>query len=316
MRSSKAEPDSGAESSSGQKEHFSDFDDDIEGVMRAIVARFDMLESGRTMLDDQGREVSVLDQTADKIKLSTRSHDSDLSEQLADFLTKRHDYHDLGRILIVFQRLRQQKKHEEARRFSEIMDRMLPLCLPQNLAAEVWKQLTKDEEVLLRSGVGGTVGAELVVARLYRQHADFVERIASEPRGKLLVAFYEQFPIDDPNAGHAAVLRDLYVATHYSEVKDFDRQKLESRISSEEIREKLSGYFEHIRDFKERPSYCVVKLPDQKQDLANLYSFLGQLKIPGLLFIGIASKRDKDVDTIESYVTQNLNTRYNLENES
>jgi SIR2-like domain/CHAT domain len=311
----KAEPDSEAESSSGQKEHIPDFEDDIEGVKRAIVARLDML-NGRTMLDDHGREVSVLIQAAEKVKLSTRSHDSDLGEQLADFLTKRHDYHDLGRILIVFQRLRQQKKHDEARRIGEIMDRLLPLCLPQNLAAEVWKQLTKDEEGLLRSGVGGTVGAELVVARLYRQHADFVEGIASEPRGKLLVALYDQFPIDDPDAGQAAVLRDLYVATHYAEIKDFDRQKLESRLTTEEIREKLSGYFEHIRDFKERPSYCVVKLPDQKQDFANLSNFLAQLRIPGLLFIGIASRRDKDIDTIESYVIQNLNTRYSVENES
>ena len=311
----KTKPDSAPERSVGAVEHASEFDDHIGEVKQALRAKFDLLKD-RRLIDDQGSDVGVLNQTARKLKLSAPPEGGDLGDQLADFLTKRCDYHDLGTILIVFQRLWKQQKRDEARQIGEIMDLMLPLCLPRNLVAEAWRQLKKDEEVLLRSGVGGKVGAELLVARLYRQQADFVDTNTSEPRGELFVALYEDFPIDDPDASEAMILRDLYVATHHTEVKEIDRQRVEISPTIEEIRKKLSGHFEHIGNFEERPSYCVVKLPSQENDVINLAEFLRRLKIPDLLFIGIASRRDQDVHQIESYIIRNLNTRYKSENES
>jgi hypothetical protein len=301
-----AKPDPGPKGSGEPQKGVPEIDDQIEEAKQTIRARFELLKD-RKMLDERESEVGVLSQTAKKLKLGSLSAGGDLSEQLADHLTKYRDYRHLGAILSVFQRLRDQNMYDEARRISEIMDWMLPLCLPQSLAAEVWKQLTKDEEVLLRSGVGGTVGAELVVARLYRQAADFVQKDAKEPTGKRFVAQFENLVIDDSDDG-AKLIHEIYVATHHPEVGEFERQNCETKLSFEEERRILNGEFEFSFDFEHRPSYCLVKLPDQEEDVFKLSQFLRRLKIPRLLFIGIAPKRDQDVHQIEVYVINNINT--------
>ena len=290
------------------------FDLHTEEVKTAIRAKLDLIKGCR-VLDEHGIQVGTLDLIAEKLNLSASQNSSNLSGQLAASLTKSCFYRDLGKLLNVFERLRVQKKYDEARRIGEIMDLMLPLCLPPRVVSEAWQQLEHDSAVLIRSGVGGKTGAELLVSRLYGKGAKFIEKASNEPTGELFVAFYESVPIGDPNSSAKAMLQGLYLATHHADLNEDERQKIEIRLTFEEIRSRLRGHYEHIRDNKERPSYCVVKLPPQENDVINLSNFLRELGIPDLLFIGIGLARDPETDRIEGYVMSNLNARYKWANE-
>ena len=130
------------------------FDLHTEEVKTAIRAKLDLIKGCR-ILDEHGIQVGTLGLIAEKLNLSASQNSSNLSEQLAASLTKSRFYRDLGKLLNVFERLRVQKKYDEARRIGEIMDLMLPLCLPQCVVDEAWQQLEHDNAVLIRSGVGG-----------------------------------------------------------------------------------------------------------------------------------------------------------------
>ena len=150
-------------------------------------------------------------QTAKKLRLVTLSVGGDPSERLADYLTKRRDYRDSwGDLLIVFVlHSAKQKMYDDARRISEIMDWMPPLCLPQNLVIAAWLQFTDKESVASqrrwREGCSpswlwlGFTGS-LPISSM---------RTRVEPRGKRLAAFSKDLAIDDSNAGEAKLVHEI-----------------------------------------------------------------------------------------------------------
>ncbi|MDR3638323.1 MAG: SIR2 family protein [Isosphaeraceae bacterium] len=277
-----------------------------EKARHAIKAILDLL-ADRRMRDDKGNEVGIRERIAEELELPT-SPAGELSERIAAFLTGDGNYRNLAKLLRVFQQLWNQKKYEDARRINDVMKHVLPLCLPYDDMVNVSRQLIQDKEVFLHSHVRRPAGAELFVARLFHQEADFVPRGTSEPRGTMLAAYFQDVPIGDPDAAEAAMLRELFVATHFAEAKLDEHGNLEPTLSIDEIKPKLNGYFEAEADVKKRPWYCMVQLPRSESDVQNLARFLRGLGLPNLLFIGIAAKSDPVTTHIEEYIITILNT--------
>src|SRR5208337_3268244 len=166
------------------------------------------------------------------------------SEQIPDFLTARCAKEDLMSLVRVFNRLLCQRKEEQAQRVAEIVDRMLPLCLPPHILSEAWRQLQDHQAVVIQNVVARKAGAELVVAGLYHKPAKFRKR-SPEPTGEQLVPF-EKVPIGHPEKNVEPALRDLFLATSHADASEEQGRSIENRLTFEQMRADLRGLY-HAR---------------------------------------------------------------------
>jgi hypothetical protein len=211
-------------------------------------------------------------------------------------------------LVLVFNRLLDQRKEEQAQRVAEIVDLMLPLCLPQHILSEAWRQLQDHQAVVIQNVVAKKAGAELVVAGLYRKPAKFVKR-STELTGEQLVPF-EKVPIGYPERNVEPALRDLFRATFYP---------TETRATVEQMKADLRGHYRAKGLGEKRPCYCAVELAANQEDGKNqlaLLSELGRIFLfekgePGLLFVALAP--DSKTREFESFVITCLNTRFKSE---
>src|SRR5208337_4057986 len=168
----------------------------------------------------------------------------DLSEQIPAFLTARCAPEDLIKLVRVFKRLLEQRKEEQAQQVAVIVDRMLPLCLPQHILSEAWRQLHDHQAVVIQNVVAKKAGAELVMAGLHHQPARFRKR-SHEPTGEQLVPF-EKVPIGHPERNVEPALRDLFLATFHADASEEQGRSIENRLTFEQMRADLRGLY-HAR---------------------------------------------------------------------
>jgi hypothetical protein len=282
------------------------FDPRTEDVKKAIRTKFDKIKDCK-VLDENENRVWILNLVSDELGCGTPQPGKDMSEHLAGFLTARCVDTDLMSLVRVFRQLCKQGKEPDAGRIVEIMDLMLPLCLPRKVLSEAWQQLQDHRAVLIQTSVTKKTGAEIVVAGIHHKPAKF-KKCSPEPIGEQLVP-YEREPIGDPNWNVESALRELYVATFHAEVKEEGGRAIE--ISPDQIRKVLRGHYRARKDGEKRPCYCVMKLAVNEADRKNQSMLLSELGIPDLLFIGLAS--GSETSEFESYVITCLNTRFESE---
>jgi len=279
-----------------------------EDVKKAIRTNLNKIEVCKVLVENEN-EVGILDLLSSKLVCPALHPDKCLSEHITDFLTARRDRTDLGRLVSVFKQLYEGGKKQEAHRIGEIVDLMLPLCLPPDILSEAWRQLQDHGAVLIRNAVARKTGAEILVAGLYQKPTKF-KKCSAEPTGEQLVPF-ERVTIGDPLRNVEPALREIYIATSHAEVKEEQGRSIEIKLTTRQIREDLRGHFEAVRLVKERPSYCAVELAANEEDRKNQLTLLSELGIPDLLFIGLAP--DSKTRDFESFVITCLNIRFELE---
>jgi len=286
-----------------------DFDRGIEDVKREIRTKLNGIKNSK-VLDKYDNEVGILDLVSKELGCVRPQPGGDLSEQIPDFLTARCTQKDLMRLVRVFRRLLEQRKEEQAQRVAEIVDLMLPLCLPQHILSEAWRQLHDHQAVVIQNVVARKAGAELVVAGLYRKPAKFRKR-SPEPTGEQLVPF-EQLPIGDPEGNLEPALRGLFHATYYADATEEQGRAIETRLTVEQMRADLLGHFQAKREDEDRPCYCAVELAANQEDGKNQLALLSELGIPDvLLFVALAP--GSETRAFESFVITCLNTRFKSE---
>jgi Effector-associated domain 8 len=291
-----------------------DFDPRIEVVKEAIRRNLKEIMNCN-VLDEHGNEVWILDLVSTELGCDAAQPGKDLSEQILDFLIAECTQKDLESaqpvlmsLVLVFNRLLDQRKEEQAQRVAKIVDLMLPLCLPQHILSEAWRQLQDHQAVVIQNVVAKKAGAELVVAGLYRKPAKFVKR-STELTGEQLVPF-EKVPIGHPERNVEPALRDLFHATFYP---------TETRATVEQMKADLRGHYRAKGLGEKRPCYCAVELAANQEDGKNqlaLLSELGRIFLfekgePGLLFVALAP--DSKTREFESFVITCLNTRFKSE---
>jgi len=288
-----------------------DFDPRIEDVKKAIRTNLNKIKNCN-VLDENENEVWILDLVSTELGCDAAQPGKDLSEQIPDFLIAECTQKDLESaqkvlmsLVLVFNRLLDQRKEEQAQRVAEIVNLMLPLCLPQHILSEAWRQLQDHQAVVIQNVVAKKAGAELVVAGLYRKPAKFVKR-STELTGEQLVPF-EKVPIGHPERNVDPALRDLFRATFCP---------TETRATVEQMKADLRGHYRAKGLGEKRPCYCAVELAANQEDGKNqlaLLSELGRIFLfekgePGLLFIALAP--DSKTREFESFVITCLNTRF------
>ncbi len=293
-----------------------DFDPRIEDVKKAIRTNLNRIKNNK-VLDKYDNEVGILDLVSTELGCDRPQPGGDLSEQIPDFLTARCAEDDLMSLVRVFKRLLGQRMDEQARPVAEIVDRMLPLCLPQRILGEAWRQLQEHGAVVIQNVVARKAGAELVVAALYHEPAKF-RKPSPEPAGEQLIPF-EEVPIGHPERNMEPALRGLFLATHHADATEEQGKGIVNRLTVEQMREDLRGHYKARRLEENRPCYCAVELagPQEggKNQLALLSelggSFLSEKGEPGLLFVALAP--DSKTRAFESFVITCLNTRFKSE---
>jgi formylglycine-generating enzyme required for sulfatase activity len=116
-------------------------DQRVEDVARAIRAKLDTIKDSK-VVDHDGQDVRLLALISRELEAGAPSSDQDWSERLATFLTtQRNGDHCHQLIWHVFDPLCNQGKKEQAQIIGEIVDLMLPLCLPHAVLSKAWRQL-------------------------------------------------------------------------------------------------------------------------------------------------------------------------------
>ena len=282
-----------------------DFDPRIEDAKKAIRTNLNKIKNCN-VLDENENEVWILDLVSTELGCDNSQLCRDLSEQIPDFLTARCAKEDLMSLVRVFKCLLGQRKEEQAQRVAEIVDRMLPLCLPLHILSEAWRQLQDHQAVVIQNVVARKAGAELVVAGLYHKPAKFRKR-SPEPAGEQLVPF-EKVPIGDPERNTEPALHDLFLATYHADATVEEGKAIVSRLTVERMRDDLRGHYLARRLKEKRPCYCAVELSATQVDGKNQLALLSQLGIPDLLFVALAP--DSKTREFESFVITCLNTRF------
>ena len=282
-----------------------DFDPRIEDVKKAIRTNLNKIKNCN-VLDENENEVWILDLVSTELGCDNSQPCGDLSEQIPDFLTARCAKEDLMSLVRVFNRLLCQRKEEQAQRVAEIVDRMLPLCLPPHILSEAWRQLQDHQAVVIQNVVARKAGAELVVAGLYHKPAKFRKR-SPEPAGEQLVPF-EKVPIGDPERNMEPALHDLFLATYHADATEEQGKAIETRLTVKRMRDDLRGHYLAMRLKEKRPCYCAVELAATQEDGKNQLALLSELGIPDLLFVALAP--DSKTREFESFVITCLNTRF------
>ena len=198
------------------------------------------------------------------------------------------------KLIRVFKRLLEQRKEEQAQQVAVIVDRMLPLCLPQQILSEAWRQLHDHQAVVIQNVVAKKAGAELVMAGLHHKPARFRKRWP-EPTGEQLVPF-EKVPIGHPERNVEPALRDLFLATSHADAREEQGRSIETRPTVEQMKADLLGHYQAKRIEEERPCYCAVELAANQEDGKNQLALLSKLGgfllsekgEPGLLFVVLA----------------------------
>ena len=256
----------------------------IEDVKKAIRTNLNKIKNCN-VLDENENEVWILDLVSTELGCDNSQPCGDLSEQIPDFLTARCAKEDLMSLVRVFKRLLCQRKEEQAQRVAEIVDRMLPLCLPPHILSEAWRQLQDHQAVVIQNVVARKAGAELVVAGLYHKPAKFRKR-SPEPAGEQLVPF-EKVPIGDPERNMEPALHDLFLATYHADATEEQGKAIETRLTVKRMRDDLRGHYLAMRLKEKRPCYCAVELAANQEDGKNQLALLSELGIPDLLFVAL-----------------------------
>ena len=293
-----------------------DFDPRIEDVKREIRTKLNRIKNNK-VLDKYDNEVGILDLVSAELGCDRPQPGGDLSEQIPDFLTARCAEDDLMSLVRVFKRLLGQRKDGQARPVAEIVDRMLPLCLPQRILGEAWRQLQEHGAVVIQNVVARKAGAELVVAGLYHEPAKF-RKPSPEPAGEQLIPF-EEVPIGHPERNMEPALRGLFLATHHADATEEQGKGIVNRLTVEQMREDLRGHYKARRLEENRPCYCAVELAATQEGGKNQLSLLSELGgsflsekgEPGLLFVALAP--DSKTRAFEAFVITCLNTRFKSE---
>jgi hypothetical protein len=286
-----------------------DFDPRIEDVKKAIRTNLNKIKNCK-ILDENENEVWTLDLLATELECDAPQPGEDLREHLASFLTTRCIDTDLMSLVRVLKLLYKQGMGQDAERIGEIVDLMLPLCLPRKILSEAWRQIKDHGAVLIQTPVAKKTGAQILVAGLHRKPAKFKKSLP-EPIGQQLVPL-ETNPIGDPNWKVESALRDLYIATFSAEVKEDASRSVDIyRLPRDQIKMELRGHYRARKDAEKIPCYCVVELATNEADRRNQAILLAGLGIPELLFIGLA--RDSETREFERYVITCLNTRFESE---
>ncbi len=285
-----------------------DFDARIENVKRAIRTNLDKIKNCE-ILDENENKVWTLDLLATELECDAPQPGEDLREHLACFLTTRCIDTDLMSLVRVLTLLYKQGMGQDAERIGEMVDLMLPLCLPRKILSEAWRQIQDHGAVLIPTPVTKKTGAQILVAGLHHKPAKF-KKSSPEPIGQQLVPL-EMNPIGDPNWKVKSALRDLYIATFSAEVKEDACRSVDIRLSPDQIKMELRGHYRARKDAEKIPCYCVVELAANEADRRNQAILLAELGIPQLLFIGLA--RDSETREFERYVITCLNTRFESE---
>jgi Effector-associated domain 1 len=281
-----------------------DFDRHTAEVAKTIRSKLDTVKDTK-VLDENDQEVWLLTLVSQELDAGGPSSGKDLSEYLATFLTERRDIEHIGLLVSrVFDLLRKRGKKAEAQIIENVVDLMLPLCIPRDILSEAWVQLKDHGAVLIRSSVARKAGAEILVAGLFKKSTRWATS-SSEPTGEQLVGF-EAVPIGDPDQSVDSALHDLFVATFYPT----DKRKptsLNASLTAALMRADLSGHYRSSRIGPQRPCYCAVELAACEADRENQRQIISNLAIPDLLFIEL--KPDSKTRELESFVIHCLNTR-------
>jgi hypothetical protein len=280
------------------------FDPSVTEVAKAVRSKLDEIKDGKVR-DENNHEVGLLTLVSREVGAGSPSSGQDLSEHLASLLTEWRDIEHVGLLVWrVFDLLCSRGKKAEAQIIGDVVDLMLPLCLPRDVLSEAWKQLQDHGAVLIQSSVARKAGAEILVAGLYRKATRWA--ISSpEPAGEHLVGF-EEVPIGDPDQSEEVALRDLYIATFYPDYQKKGTSPV-VRLTPAQMRDDLSGHYRSRRLGLQRPSYCAVQLAASENDRQNQIKLLSKLAIPHLLFIEL--KPDSKTRQLEAFVVDCLNTR-------
>lgn len=284
--------------------HAAEFDPRPEDVAKSIRTKLDKLKGCR-LLDEEDREVWLLDLVSQELDEGGPSSGRDLSEHLASFLAGRRDVEHVGVLVSrVFCLLCGQGKEAEAKIIGDVVDLMLPLCLPRDVLGQAWGQLQGHGAVLIQGSVARKTGAEILVAGLFKKPTRWGTS-STEPTGEQLVGF-EDVPIGDPDQNEESALRDLYAATYYpgDKVKGMSNAV---RLTAAQMRKDLSGHYRSRRLGPRRPSYCAVEFAATESDRQNQKKLIANLAIPELLFVEL--KPDSETRELESFVIHCLSTR-------
>ena len=136
-----------------------DFDPRIENVKRAIRTNLNKIKNCE-ILDENENEVWTLDLLATELECDAPQPGEDLREHLASFLTTRCIDTDLTSLVRVLKLLYKQGMAQDAERIGEIVDLMLPLCLPRKILSEAWRQIQDHGAVLIQTPVTKKTGAD------------------------------------------------------------------------------------------------------------------------------------------------------------
>jgi hypothetical protein len=297
-------PPKGSVATGGSPGTEQEFDPRVTDVAKAIRSKLDAIKASK-VLDENDQEVWLLALLGRELVAVGPSSGQDPSDYLAAFLTECRDVEHVGLLVSrVFNLLCNRGKKAEAQIIADVVDLMLPLCLPREILSEAWGQLRDHHAALIQSSVARKAGAEILVAGLFKKPARWGSS-SPEPIGEQHVGI-EEVPIGDPDQNEEAALRDLYVATYYPD----DKKKGTSRavrLTADQMREDLSGYYRSRRLGPQRPCYCAVELAANEADRRNQIALLSLLAIPHLLFIAL--KPDAKTRALESFVIECLNTR-------
>ncbi len=281
-----------------------DFDRHAGEVTKTIRSKLDAIKDAK-VLDENDQEVWLLTLVSQELGAGDSSSGKELSEYLATFLADRRDIEHVGLLVSrVFDLLCKRRKKAEAQIIGNVVDLMLPLCIPRDILSEAWVQLKDHGAVLIRSSVARKAGAEMLVAGLFKKSTRWGTS-SPEPTGEQLVGF-EDVPIGDPDQNVESALHDLYVATFYPADKR-TATSLNMRLTAALMRADLSGHYRFRRLGPQRPCYCAVELAACEADRENQRQLISNLAIPDLLFIEL--KPDSGTRELESFVIHCLNTR-------
>ena len=149
------------------------FDPRIEDVAKAIRSKLDALKDSK-VLDENDQEVRLLSLVTEELGAGVPSSNKDLSEHIAAFLTEQNNFEHCGLLVWrVFDLLCKRGKKEQAQIIGEVVDLMLPLCLPREILSEAWRQLQDHGAVLIQNSVARKAGAEILVAGLFKKPTRF-----------------------------------------------------------------------------------------------------------------------------------------------
>jgi class 3 adenylate cyclase len=292
-------------------------------VAKTILAKFEKLKDSR-FVDQKDQNVNLLDHVAKELRAGPPPAGQTMSAHLATYLTRRpSEDHINGLVYRAYTPLCRNGKRDDARIVGEIVDELLPLCIPRTVLSKAHHQLQEKKAVFLGADdpAGATTGSplsiqlientvteegfvEVLAAALSGQPTSFKPN-ATAPVGEQAVP-WEDAPIGDPAKDVDNILWDLYVALQRAQIKG-DRRGSAGRPNGAVLRQKVSAGFNSRRKGKGRPCYCVLAPPASDAEGKRQERIIAELAIPDLLFIRLSL--DSEILALESFIIDCLNTR-------